>query len=210
MTGANRLVAARSIVTGLIAIVALVVIGSLAYPSVQVPTYSTATLSNTTTDVISFASSTLVVAPYATSTVTSITYPNQNGNFPGCDPASMACNYGFVTPYYSYYTQTYSQLQTSFYPVTATIQSIGTAELTRTNFQNIPMYASMGLGDSQFILVSIVVIFLAAVIVLVTLKRVPRSSRIQQDNTKFVCKKCGAELAGGDSFCTNCGAQMQV
>ena len=72
------------------------------------------------------------------------------------------------------------------------------------------MYASMGLGDSQFILVSIVVIFLAAVIVLVTLKRVPRSSRIQQDNTKFVCKKCGTELTTVDSFCTNCGAQMQV
>ena len=172
--------------------------------------YSTATLSNTTTNVISFASSTLVVAPYATSTVTSITYPNQNGNFPGCDPASMACNYGFVTPYYSYYTQTYSQLQTSFYQITATMQSIGTAESTQTNYQNIPMYASMGLGDSQFLLLSIAVVILAAAVILVAMKRLPSSPRNQQSQTKFMCEKCGAELTAGDGFCTKCGSQVRT
>ena len=203
------MVAARSIVTALIVIVTIAVIGSLAYPSVQVPMYSTATLSNTTTNVISFASSTLVVAPYATSTVTSATYPNQNGNFPGCDPASMACNYGFVTPYYSYYTQTYSQLQTSFYQITETMQSIGTAESTQTNYQNIPMYASMGLGASQFLLLSVTVIILAAAVILVALKRLPRSPQNQQTQTKFICEKCGAELTAGDSFCTKCGTQMR-
>ncbi|HKM76122.1 MAG TPA: zinc ribbon domain-containing protein [Candidatus Bathyarchaeia archaeon] len=203
------MVAARLIVTGLIVIVTVAVLGSLAYPSVQVPMYSTATLSNTTTNIISFASSTLVVAPYATSTVTSATYPNQNGNFPGCDPASMACNYGFVTPYYSYYTQTYSQLQTSFYQITATMQSVGTAESTQTNYQNIPMYASMGLGDSQFLLLSIVVIILAAAVILVAMKRLPKSPQTQQTQTKFICEKCGTELTSGDSFCTKCGAQMR-
>jgi len=127
------MVAARAIVSAILVIATIAVIGSLSYPSIQVVTYSTTTLSNTTTNVVALASSTLVVAPYATSTVTSVTYPNQNGNFPGCDPASMACNYGFVTPYYSYYTQTYSQLQTSFYQVTVTMQSIGAAELTQAN-----------------------------------------------------------------------------
>ena len=201
--------AARPIITALIVIVTIAVLGSLAYPSVQVPMYSTATLSNTTTNIISFASSTLVVAPYATSTVTSVTYPNQNGNFPGCDPASMACNYGFVTPYYSYYTQTYSQLQTSFYQITATMQSIGTAESTQTNYQNIPMYASMGLGDSQFLILSIAVIILAAAAILVAMKRLSRSPQNQHTQTKFVCEKCGAELTAVDSFCTKCGTQVR-
>jgi hypothetical protein len=203
------LVAARLIITGLIVIVTIAVLGSLAYPSVQVPMYSTATLSNTTTNVISFASSTLVVAPYATSTVTSVTYPNQNGNFPGCDPASMACNYGFVTPYYSYFTQTYSQLQTSFYQITATMQSIGTTESTQTNYQNIPMYASVGLGDSQFLLLSIALVILAAAAILVATKRLTRSPQNQQTQTKFMCEKCGAELTASDSFCTECGTQTR-
>jgi hypothetical protein len=203
------LVLARAIVTGLIVIVTVAVIGSLAYPSVQVPTYSTATLSNTTTNVIAFASSTLVVAPFATSTVSSATYPNQNGNFPGCDPASMACNYGFVTPYYSYYTQTYSQLQTSFYQITATMQSIGTTESTQTNYQNIPMYASMGLGDSQFLLLSIALIILAAAVILVAMKRLPRPPHGQQTQTKYTCEKCGTELTPNDSFCTKCGTEVR-
>jgi len=203
------LVAARAIVTCIIVIVIIAVIGSLAYPSVQVTTYSTGTVANTTTYLLSFASSTLIVAPYATSTVTSATYPNQNGNFPGCDPASMACNYGFVTPYYSYYTQTYSQLQTSFYSATATLQSIGTAEWTQTSYQNIPMYASMGLGDSQFILLAIVVIILAAAVVLVAMKRLPKSSQNEQTQTKFMCEKCGAELTASDGFCSKCGAERR-
>jgi len=203
------LVAARAIVTGIIIIVIIAVIGSLAYPSVQVPTYSTATIANTTTYVLSFASSTLIVAPYATSTVTSVTYSNNNGNFPGCDPASMACNYGFVTPYYSYYTQTYSQLQTSFYQATATLQSISTAEWTQTSYQNIPMYASMGLGDSQFILLSVVVIILAAAVILVAMKRLPKSPQNEQTQTKFICEKCGAELTASDSFCSKCGAEIR-
>jgi len=207
---ANRLVAARWIITAIIVIVTVAVIGSMAYPSIQVPMYSTATFSNTATNVVSFASSTLVVAPYATSTVTSVTYSNQNGNFPGCDPASMACNYGFVTPYYSYYTQTYSQLQTSFYQVTATMQSIATAASTQTNIQNIPMYASMGLGDSQFFLLSVVVIVIAAAVILVAIKRLPATTRNEsQTDAKLICGKCGAELAAGDSFCAKCGEQVR-
>lgn len=203
------MVAARPIITGLIIIVTIAVLGSLAYPSVQVPLYSTATLSNTTTNIISFASSTLVVAPYATSTVTSATYPNQNGNFPGCDPASMACNYGFVTPYYSYYTQTFSQLQTSFYQITATMQSIGTTESTQTNYQSIPMYASMGLGDSQFLLLSIALVILAAAAIFVVMKRLTKSPQSQQTQTKLMCEKCGAELSAGDTFCSKCGTQTR-
>jgi len=199
------MVAARAIVSVLIVIVTVAVLGSLSYPSVQVPTYSTATLSNTATNAVAFASSTLLVEPYATSTVTSVTYPNQNGNFPGCDPASMACNYGFVTPYYSYYTQTYSQLQTSFYQVTVTMQSIITAQLTQTNYQTIPIYASIGLGISQFLVLCIVVIVAALVMVM---KRVPHSHEELQTETKLLCKKCGGEVGPSDGFCTKCGEQM--
>jgi len=89
------------------------------------------------------------------------------------------------------------------------MQSIGTAESTQTNYQNIPMYASMGLGDSQFLLLSVAVIILAAAVILLAMKRLPRSPQNQQTQTKFICEKCGAELTTGDSFCTKCGTQMR-
>jgi uncharacterized paraquat-inducible protein A len=90
------------------------------------------------------------------------------------------------------------------------MQSIGTAESTQTNYQNIPMYASMGLGDSQFLLLSIAVVILAAAVILVAMKRLPSSPRNQQSQTKFMCEKCGAELTAGDGFCTKCGSQVRT
>lgn len=159
---------------------AVIVLASFAYPSVQVPLLSTLTFSNVSTAMQSVTLSTIATLPYGTSILTSISYSNQPGNFPGCDPASMACNYGFLTPYFSYYTFTYSALATSFYQVTAATQWTVTNESTQTNYREIPIYASLGLSDSQFALIAALTLIIALGIFAFTRRagwKLDRSSR---------------------------------
>jgi len=117
-------------------------LGSLAYPSVQVTVFRTETFSNTSSYAYSVAVFTAVLVPYSTTRALH-SYCYEPGNFPGCDPTAMGCNYGF--PNYAYYASsmsTYSGLSTSSYQATMTTQSTITSTLTKTSYNNIPMYTT--------------------------------------------------------------------
>ncbi|MGA3298409.1 MAG: hypothetical protein ABSD41_13285 [Candidatus Bathyarchaeia archaeon] len=126
-----------------VVVVSLVVgLGSLAYPSVQVTVFRTETFSNTSSYAYSVAVFTAVLVPYSTTRALH-SYCYEPGNFPGCDPTAMGCNYGF--PNYAYYASsmsTYSGLSTSSYQATMTTQSTITSTLTKTSYNNIPMYTT--------------------------------------------------------------------
>ena len=125
----------RTLVTGLIILVVIVGLGSLAYPSVQVPVYHTVAFSNTSSYTYLETMFTVLLVPYSTAMTTLVSYYYQPGNFPGCDPASSACNYGIPKLLYvTYSTTTYSQFSTSFYQLSSTTRSIFTSKLTDTNY----------------------------------------------------------------------------
>lgn len=207
----DRLQLSRTIVTGIIILVVFLslVAGlhSLAYPSVQITVLDTETVYGTNSFAYLGTMFTAILAPYST-TKTMNSYYYEPGNFPGCDPIAMGCNYGFPNyAYYVYSTSTYSKLSTSFYRTIMTTQSTFTSELTKTNTQNIPMYAALGLNDSQFIILSVLTLLLAAILVmLLTTKQVRRSGK---SNLAYTCVKCDGELIPKDNFCPNCGAPAQ-
>lgn len=144
-------------------------LGSLVNPSVQVPGFSTRIYSNTSYYAYPVTMFTASFAPYATSTTNMVSYYYQPGNFPGCDPASMACMYGIPNVQYVDSTSTYSQLSTSFYQVTSTTQSAFTGQVTNTNYRTIPMYSALGLSDSQFIILAVIVVLFAVAVILAIL-----------------------------------------
>jgi len=164
----------RTLVTSILIVVVVASLvaglGSLVNPSVHVPVFSTRIYSNTSY----YAYSVLLMftasfAPYATSTTSIVSYYYQPGNFPGCDPASMACKFGIPDVQYVYSTSTYYRLSTSFYQVTSTTQSAFTDQVTNTNYRNIPMYSALGLSDSQFIILAVIVVLFAVAVTLAIL-----------------------------------------
>ncbi|HKM78389.1 MAG TPA: hypothetical protein VJZ03_04885 [Candidatus Bathyarchaeia archaeon] len=167
----------RTLVTGLIILVVIVGLGSLAYPSAQVPVYRTEAFTNTSSYTYLETLFTVLLVPYSTAMTTLVSYYYQPGNFPGCDPASSACNYGIPNAYVTYSTSTYSQFSTSFYQLSLTTRSIFTSKLTDTNYQNIPLYSAAGLSNSQFIILTALILLIAIAVIGWTLhisKRTPQ------------------------------------
>jgi len=159
----------RTLVTNILIVVVVVSLGvglgSLVNPSVQVPVFSTRIYSNTSYYAYSVTMFTASFAPYATSTTSIVSYYYQPGNFPGCDPASMACKYGIPDVQYVYSTSTYSRLSTSYYQVTSTTQSAFTGQVTNANYRNIPMYSALGLSESQFIILAVIIVLFAVAVI---------------------------------------------
>ncbi len=167
----------RTLVTGLIILVVIVGLGSLAYPAVLMPVYHTEAFSSTNSYVYLETMFTVLLVPYSTAMTTLVSYYYQPGNFPGCDPASSACNYGIPNAYVRYSTTTYSQFSTSFYQLSSTTRSIFTGKLTNTNYQNIPLYSAIGLSNSQFVILTILVLLLSIAVIVWILhlsKRAPQ------------------------------------
>jgi hypothetical protein len=169
----------RAIATGILVLVILIslIVGlaSLANPSVQVPVFGTRTYSETSYHAYQVTLFTASFAPYATSTTIMVSYFYQPGNFPGCDPASMACRYGIPDLYYYYSTSTYLRLSTSFYTVTSFSPSTFTGRVTSTDHQNIPMYASLNLSQLQFVIFVGLVSLFAIVLAIFMAKRIELS-----------------------------------
>jgi hypothetical protein len=157
----------------IVIVVSLVVgLASLANPSVQVPVYSTRIFSNTSYYAYPVTMFTASFAPYATSTTMIASYYYEPGNFPGCDPASMACKFGIPDVRYASSTSTYLRLSTAFYSVMSSSQTTVTGQATSTNYRNIPMYTALGLSDLQFIiLASAAVLFVVAVILAIAVTK---------------------------------------
>jgi hypothetical protein len=147
-------------------IVAVVSLGSLAYPLVTVPLPRTNTIASMSTNNYAYystasATSTALV-PYSTFTGLSIAY-----NF-FCDPASMGCH---PTQTYSF-TETFStnEVHTQISQVTLTSQSIATGqiEITHTDFGLTPAYAAYGLSDSSFQFLAAITLIVIALFVVIT------------------------------------------
>jgi ribosomal protein L40E len=203
----------RTLVSSIIILVvgvSLVVgLGSLAYSSVQVIVFRTGTFSNTRYYAYPVTLFTAFSVPYSTATKTSYNYYYEPGNFPGCDPVAMGCNYGFPNyEYHAYLTSTYSGLSTSFSQATMTTQSTITSTLTRTSYENIPMYTAFGL-NSQFITLAMFAILLAVAVILGILLMTGRLGRSRKLNKLGPnCIKCGTELMPNAKFCGKCGTAM--
>jgi len=168
----------KTITTGILVLVILIslIVGlaSLANPTVQVPVFSTRAYSETSYYAYPVTMFTASFAPYATSTTIMLSYFYHPGNFPGCDPASMACRYGIPDMYYPYSTSTYFTLSTSFCTVTSFSQSTFTGWVTNTNRQNLP---ALDQNQPQFVIFTLLTLLLAVALVILIAQRLELSRR---------------------------------
>jgi hypothetical protein len=203
-------------VSAVIVLAMAIALASLAYPSIAIPIASTATLANSDTQtngIISTYPQTLATAflvPYSTETAW---YP---GN-PICDPASMACT-PYPTPTATY---VHSESSTSFYESTitsewsATYTTESTVFSTHTSYQNVPVYAAMGMSYPEFAVAWVLIITVGVLLLFHSRKGIvteqaqanaPVRSAIAK-STKY-CHECGAEISRGSRFCGECGAEL--
>ena len=203
---------ARVIVSSIIILVVLVSliggVGLLAFQYAQISVIRTRIFTTASPQAYPTTLFTVILAPYLTLTQTSVGYYYQNGNFPGCDPASSACIYGIPSLYFAVSTITSSKLSTSFYAVTKTTQTTLTNSLIETNYQEAPMYAVIGLTDSQFIILvgSTALVFIAIVWCFIRRRNVSSREQLTYSTT---CIKCGTKLAPNEKFCGECGPATQ-
>ncbi len=198
----------RSLLLALVVVIAVASLGSIAYPLVTIPMLRTDTLANTATSNSAYWStvSTTIASwvPYSTSTGQSISYNLV------CDPASILC-----TPTTTYYiTQTLSEYQahTQISQLTTTTQWVSTEqfESTHTDYGKIPAYATMGMSDSQFLVLASIVIFLVALGVIGTFLKSQGFKKPHQIKSRghIFCVDCGAQLPSGSRFCGKCGTEQ--
>ena len=199
----------KTVFTAIIVLVVAFSLGSLAYPSIAVPVYSTQTLvsnstvTNVQTSVYTQTVVTSVFVPYLTATVSYYTA------YFLCDPASMACP---GPPIFT--TTTYSESSPSLYPIVVTSQVSQTYTTpfstlsTQTGSQNIAAYSALGVSGLQFSVLAALVIIVVAIALFLVLKRNPRilSKAASASTPPSTCMKCGAELEPDAKFCENCGA----
>ncbi len=187
--------------------VAVLSLGSLAYPLVTVPILRTDTLASTTASNYVYwstvSSTSAGWVPYSTSTGLSMVY-----NY-FCDPASMAC---YPTQTYSI-TQTLStyEAHTQISQVTLTTQSATTqqVQVTYTNFAMTPAYAAYGLSDSLFLGLAAIVMIVVVLFVLTTAIKGRSATKPKAKSGKAsFCVNCGAELRPGSRFCGECGSKQ--
>jgi hypothetical protein len=156
----------QSLLLALALLIAVLSLGSLAFPLVSTPIPRTDTFTNTfMSNYVYWSTVSSVVGgwvPYSTSIGLVIVY-----NYL-CDPASNAC-----TPSQTYYTtQTLSNYEanTQISQVTFTTQLVRSEEFeaTHTDYGMIPAYAAFGISDSQFLVLAGIVILILTLGVLGT------------------------------------------
>ena len=198
----------HSLLFALVLVVAILSLGSLAFPLVSTPIPKTDTFANTfmsnyaTWSTVSSEVSGWV--PYSTSVGLAVSY-----NFV-CDPASNACS-----PTQTYYTtQTLSNYEasTQISQVTFTTQMAATNEFeaTHTDYGMIPAYAAFGISDSQFLVLAGIVILILALGLLGTFVKTRGTTKPHQVKSQRgkLCQNCGSKLPSGSRFCTECGSKQ--
>lgn len=173
----------RTTISIIIVIVILVSLSSLAYPSVNVPSYSTETIVHSSTCAqtfeIMYSISSYGLTYYYQTAVNSIYFPGDCwgsfiGPFPPC--------------YYMIPTTSTKTLSTGF-TVTSTTYSSTTSyatytnRLTHTSSQNIPTYTYLGLSSSPFVIIVALIIVLGCLAIVYPRKAV-RSKLNQVIQTK--------------------------
>jgi hypothetical protein len=199
----------RPMVTGILLVVIVAGLGSLAYPIVPVPLVSTETIPRTNTYTEYYSTTllgtlvTTIPVPYSTATAWYITA------YPLCDPASMACPgppLAVVTTISGNSVWFYQVVSTSQWSETFTTEY--SALTAHTTIQNVPIYSAQGLSSAQFVQLVIAIILAGILGLLITHKP---SETLREEQTqrsgKYTCAKCGADYLWSNSkFCLKCGA----
>jgi hypothetical protein len=147
----------RNLLSVLIVLIIVASFGSLAYPSINVPFYSTETFVNTST----IANTNTYVNANTISTWLSY-YATASYQVPvaGACWGGGGCFY-LIWSTVTFQTSTEFTLTTSSTnQITVTSQLTSTNELTHTYSQNIPLYASLGMNDTDFVLIAILIIMM--------------------------------------------------
>jgi len=199
----------RPVVTGILLVVMVAGLGSLAYPIVPVPLASTETIPGASTYTEYYSTTllgtlvTTLQAPYSTATAWFITA------YPLCDPASMACPgppLGVVTTISGNSVWFYQVASTSQWSETFTTEY--SALTTHTTIQNVPIYSAQGLSSAQFVQLVIALILAGLLGLLITHKRSETLLAEEPERSeKDRCANCGADYLWSDSkYCLKCGA----
>jgi hypothetical protein len=177
----------RTTISIIIVIVIMVSLSSLAYPSVNVPSYNTETTINTSTYAqtleIMYSISSFGLSYYYQTAVNSIYFPGDCwgsfiGPFPPCyymipRTSTKTLSTGFtVTSTSSSYTST-------------TSYTTYTNRLTHTSSQNIPTYAYLGLSSSQFVFIVALIIVLGCLAIVY-----PRREAVRSKLNQVIQAKC--------------------
>ena len=158
-----------------IVLVMVVSLGSLAYPLVDAPFYSTQTIINTTT-YRQTSSLTVSVSSYG------VSYYYETTSRPIIIPDLSSCSAPIIGPlpacYYVIWATSTKILST---PVTVTSTSTTYATttneqaytnwLTHTQYQKVPLFSAFGLSQSQFIIIAVLIVVVGGLAIFYTCTR---------------------------------------
>lgn len=208
--------------TGLLLIVAVLSFAGFAYQTVPASTTETIT-QESTESLVSYSPFTVTnTLTYTTSAVMVVWGGNLPGNScppggccvpqPGeetfCLPSGQTVNY--------YFTERHTVSQPYLAQSTATIQYSRTltSSITESSTSLVPAYSTVGLTDTAFGALSILVIgILALVTGWVALKSRHVQGEKQATMSQFMkssdtCVNCGADLPPNSTFCNKCGTKQ--
>jgi len=130
-------------------------LGSLVYPSVTIPVYSTETFVNMSTIVNTSTS----VNANTVLTWSSFSVTNLYLNYGACwSSGGGGCFYVITTTVTTLMSTQYTITTSSTNQVTITNEYAYTNELTHTYSQNIPLYVSLGMDVTELVLVAILIV----------------------------------------------------
>ena len=207
----------RRLAVPIVVVVAIAVaLVSLSYPSIVVSNTNSLAIRNFGTYTSQYVSgyfqmsASTGLAGYLTSTAW---YPGD----PICDPASNAC-----TPYPTpTATMVFPQSATYNYQVTVTSEATSTytSEFTvlstETSYQNVAPYSAAGLTQTQFGIVTILVVAVVMLGILSVYVKIGSPTKLEGAKVRLAptgavkfCPKCGRQSSRTDNFCSKCGAQL--
>lgn len=157
--------------SSLIVLVIVASLASLAYPSVSVPFYSTETFVNTST----IASTSTYVNVNTILTWWSYYVTNSYQFYvPGSCWGGGGCFYILSSTVTSQTSTDSTITSSSTNQISVTSQLAYSNELTHTYSANVPVYASLGMNGTEFILVAVLIIVLGVFVIFYSLRDLSR------------------------------------
>ena len=192
----------RILLSSVILLIITASLGSLAYPSISVQFYSTETI----------MSSTMNRYPYTIYSTTSYysTFP-QLASILNTDCELISGGFAYppcIPPYRTVTIYATNTLLSVFATTsTSTMQLAFTKILTQSSSQNVPPYSHLGLSDSQFLTLALLVLIIATLI-LAYLHSIEKTKQPKFTQATSSCVKCGIELPSASSYCNKCGTKQ--